>query len=149
MHEQCLQEKVIWELGLLFRIKRCLDTRYSHEESVVALVVTRCCRLQRRLESSANLSKRNSPARSPPCNQLAASLTRLERAHRDHVAQSVVVVVTCRARKIVVSSRLCCSYCRSVNHKTKRKFIRIQVFLEENNIVLSNKCTSINVVINT
>jgi hypothetical protein len=37
---------------------------------------------------------------------------------------------------------------RSVNHKTKRKFIRIQVFPEENNIILCTKFTSI-AVINT
>jgi len=70
-----------------------------------------------------------------------------DRADRDHAAQSVVVVFASTCRKIVVSSRLCCRYRRSVSHKTKRQFIRIQFFPKENNIVLFNKCTSINGII--
>ncbi len=42
-----------------------------------------------------------------------------DRADRDHAAQSVVVVFACTGRKIVVSSRFCCRYRRSVSHKTK------------------------------
>jgi hypothetical protein len=70
-----------------------------------------------------------------------------DRADRDHASQSAVVVFACTGRKIVVASRLCCRYRRSVSHKTKTKFIRIQFFPEENNIVLSNKWTSINGII--